>query len=207
MFPISKVLLTFAFLVTVINSTPHPDTEIFDLNPDVAPSMDMFPDEISYDDDLIPIGDQDYLFAGNPGTSESCSAEGWQPFSAIGRLRQRRGSPAGSEGGNSCISPSEGGNSGAASDESLNTDLLRLPIVEDLVVPAYEGRPDICPPLVFEDRDIPLCSTDNLITQLSFNGRNTVLPNAKVCKLSLSLKDLITAKCGGMGIRPDFCPS
>lgn len=201
MFPIlPKVLLIIAFFITVINSTPRPDAEIFDLNPDVAPSTNIFLDGISYDDSSIPIGDQQNLFAGNPGTSESCSAEDWQSFSAIGRLRQRRGSPSGSSEGKSCIWTV------APIEESIDPDLLRLPIVDDWVEPANEGRPDICPPFVFQDRDIPLCSAEKLVTRPTLDMRDTLIQKAKACKLSFSLKDFTTARCGGVGIKLSFGP-
>lgn len=193
-----KALLAFWLLIAIVNSTPRPSAQNFDSNSDAEPPVNTSLDGLSYNDDSMasaaltntfgsdltadsnPIGDQENLFAGNIRAGDSCRAEDAQSVSAIGRLRRREGSQSVPGEGKTCVSPAAG-----ASNEPLDPFLLQLPQVEEVVAPAVVGRLDICPPLVFGDRDIPLCSLAPPQELINKGVSTLVVINAVVCMYQL----------------------
>lgn len=179
MFTTPKSLLILSFLITIVNSTPRPGTQDFDLVFDDALDTNMFLDGVSNNDDIMasaplmdmfdsdltvdatPFMDQENLFALDTRPGSSCSAEDSQLLPAIGRLRRR-------EGGESCVSPTK-----QRSDEGVDLFLQRLPIVGDAAKPKLRSRRDICPELIFGFRDIALCSAAD--TQIRRTIENTYI--------------------------------
>lgn len=173
MFTTPKALLTLSFLVSIVNSTPHPSAEDLDFNSDDAlMNTNMFLDGLSNSDDLMtsdplmsmfdsdlsidadPLGDQETLFAVDPSPGNSCSAEDSQSFPMIGKLRRREDSLSWLGAGKSCITTT----TQQDTDKTSDSFLLRLPIADDLAPPQIKSRRDICPMWQFGLRDIALCS-------------------------------------------------
>ena len=201
MFTILKAVLTFSFLISIVNSIPRPSAEDLNPNLDDALHTNIFLDGMSNNDDLTTstpltsmfdsdltvdtnlIGNQENLFAMDTSTGSSCRAEDSQSIPAIGRLRRREESSSGSGGGDQlCVSPTK-----ETSDPNLDNSLLQLPIVNDVAAPDISGRPDICPAWKFGERVIALCSADtpSIMTNIDLL-RIRVVTNAMICMYRLT---------------------
>lgn len=187
MFTILNAVLTFSFLISIVNSTPRPSAQDLDPNFNDAQNTNLFLDEMSNNDDLTistPLtsmdtnlfGNQENLFAADTSTGNSCRAEDSQSLPLFGRLRRRQISSSGSGGDHLCTT-------NEASGPTLNPSLLDLPIAEDINVPDEQRRPEICPPWKFGTyRTLALCSAALPFDGISSEGQKIlIVSNAMIC--------------------------
>jgi hypothetical protein len=203
MFSIAEALL-LSFLMMTVASSPKPATEDFAFDAEIPLSddyslaepldnldvlssapTDLFnldfapPPDIALDSDL-GWGQED-LFASNIGTGASCHAEDIPASPAIGKLRARQGLVAKTGKETTC---------GAREEKIEDPDITKfwLQLEENMIGPAptVRGSTEICPPLTYGDRDIPLCSSGNPSDEhLSPGLPDITLLNARSCTLLL----------------------
>lgn len=215
----ASVPLISAFVITIVNSAPGPIAQDLAFNPDytqftdtvtedplhvqhflpsdestklltLEPTLD--PDPIGGEENLLwvdHVESDDNLFAGNSGTDGFCRAEDVSLSPVIGRLRARQDPFSISEGGKSCAT------SKPDSDEGLTKFLESLPVVNPVVIPLLEKRPDICPAEIYQGRFLPLCSSGNPDDEDVVNGMY-LLVKATFCKSYFRPWALPTVRCG-----------
>jgi hypothetical protein len=169
MFPATELLLVCSVLMGMVNSGPSPTAEDLAVHPDDVQFTDVFtndPSNIDYfstsADSTNPSGldstldsdsvwNEENLLAGNGGSNDWCRAEDMSLLPSIGRFRARGERLPISARGEACNS------------QPLNSDQLpeNLPTTKVSAQPTVEKRPDICPVEIYQNRQIPLCSSGN----------------------------------------------
>lgn len=192
MFPTpAEVILVFSILMMIVKSIPSPIAEDLFFNPDDIPTTDLFTNDLSNVDylsasieptdllNLDPIPDSDLL--GNnenllAGNHDFCRAEDMSLLPAIGRLRARGETHTISERNEAC---------------RVQTQLENPPAVQAAYEPNLQKRADICPPEIYQNRQIPLCSSGDPTDVRVIEGF-TMLLHTTPCKSLSSLWALST---------------